>query len=93
MTFQDTTNGSFELIGGLMSLLNVRTVYRAKAVQGVSIWASAFFTLWGFWNLYYYPSLGQYFSFLGALVIVTGNTGWVGLAAFYSLRDRVHPFI
>ena len=55
----DYINGSFEVLAGLFVLLNVRRILRDKTVRGVSILPTAFFTLWGFWNMYYYPYLGQ----------------------------------
>lgn len=41
------------------------------------------FTLWGVWNIYYYPSLNQWCSFAGGLVIVAANALWVGLMLRY----------
>lgn len=77
MSIPDLINGSFELVGGFMIWLNVRALWRDRVVKGVS-WATViFFTSWGYWNLYYYPSLNQWMSFLGGLFIVSGNTAWV----------------
>jgi len=55
-----------------------------KQVKGVSWVHASFFSVWGIWNLYYYPSLGQWNSFLGGIGIVTVNTIWVGLMIYYS---------
>jgi hypothetical protein len=65
---------------------HIRRLWKDKSVSGVSIWAAAFFTSWGFWNLYYYPHLGQWWSFLGGLGIVCGNCIWVGGLVYYSRR-------
>ena len=85
MTIQvpDLINGLFEASGGLMNWTNVMALYRDKKVRGVNVWASVLFTAWGFWNLYYYPSLNQWASFFGGLVIVAGNTVWICLAYKY----------
>jgi hypothetical protein len=83
MSWQDLANGLFELCGGFMNWLNVYQIYKDKAVKGVNIWATVLFTAWGFWNLYYYPSLGQWASFVGGLVIVGANAVWVCLAFKY----------
>lgn len=82
----DVVNGAFELGGALANVANVLALYRAKRVQGVNIWASAFFTSWGVWNLYFYPSLGQWWSAAGALAIVLVNGLWVGMAIYYTRR-------
>lgn len=51
----DLVNGGFELLGGLILLINIFRLRRDKRVAGISIIPICFFTLWGFWNLYYYP--------------------------------------
>lgn len=79
----DLINGGFEFFGGLVNWINVRQILRDKKVRGVSIIPTFFFTSWGFWNLYYYPSLDQWASFTGGLVIVCANAAWVALAWRY----------
>jgi len=61
----DAVNGAFEFLGGASVWMHVRTIMCDKQSRGVSPFATAFFTLWGFWNLYYYPSLAQWASFAG----------------------------
>ena len=51
----DSVNGAFELCGGFFILLSVRQLYLDKQVKGVSLSHVGFFTLWGAWNLVYYP--------------------------------------
>ena len=82
----DLINGTFEAIGGIMIWSNVFMLLKDKKVMGVNVWATVVFNLWGIWNLYYYPSLNQWASFVGGLVIVSGNTFWVFLA--YKFRTR-----
>lgn len=79
----DLINGLFELFGGVSIWLNVRRILADKKVRGVSLVATAFFTSWGWWNCYYYPSLGQWLSFVGGVVIVTANSVWIVLAWRY----------
>ncbi len=83
MSWADGVNGAFELVSGLLLWNNVRILYRDKQVRGVSIVTTAVFALWGYWNLYYYPSLGQWLSLAGGLSVVLANTAWVGLAWRY----------
>ena len=87
MTGPDIINGAFETLGGVMNWTNVWAIWKDKKVRGVNIWASVLFTAWGFWNLYYYPHLNQWASFLGGLVIVSANFVWIALA-FYYRRKR-----
>ena len=79
----DLINGTFEILGGLMVLNHCRIVWRDKAVAGVSILSIIFFMTWGIWNLYYYPSLNQWWSFLGGIAIVIANVLWVVLLIKY----------
>lgn len=84
----DIVNGSFELLGGLFLLLNCVILCRDKQVRGVSVWPFVFYSLWGFWNLWYYPSLGQWFSFFGGIVVVSANAVWVLLHWYFSKYNK-----
>ena len=86
MNWADFVNGAFEATAGFLLWNNVRILVRQKQVRGVSILSTAVFALWGYWNLYYYPSLGQWLSFAGGLNVVAANTAWVVLAIVYSRR-------
>lgn len=88
MTWQDFINGIvFELIGGCVLWLNVVRLYSDRQVKGVNWITYAFFALWGFWNLYYYPHLNQWLSFVGGLNVVLANTVWVAMALHYGRRE------
>jgi hypothetical protein len=80
---QDFINGSFEFLAGFFVLNHCRIVLKDKKVKGVSIISTIFFTSWGFWNLYYYPHLNQWLSFIGGIFIVSANTLWVILMIYF----------
>lgn len=80
----DMINGLFELFGGLLYILNIRLLLIHKQVQGVSLIPTVFFTSWGIWNLFYYPSLDQWYSFYGGVFLVTVNAIWLLLALYYA---------
>lgn len=82
----DLINASFEILGGLMMWRNVLTLFRDKGYRGVSWWSMVFFTLWGVWNIWYYPSLNQTLSAIGAGVMTMANISWVFLATRYGHR-------
>ena len=88
MDWQDKVNGVLELTGGLFTFYNCIRLYRDKAVKGVSLSLFIFMSLWGFWNLYYYPSLNQWASFLGGCHIVLWNVVWVILAIYYQRKGN-----
>lgn len=82
----DLLNGAFEFMGSVMLWRNVMQLHRDKMVKGVHWSATGFFMLWGYWNLYYYPVLGQWLSFAGGVSIVTANTVWLLQMLYYSRR-------
>lgn len=76
-------NGGFELVGSAMTWMNVRQVWKDRGYAGVYPPAILIFFSWGFWNLYYYPHLGQWASFVGGVSLVTANLLWlIGMVRF-----------
>ena len=83
----DLINGLFELFGGVLLWKNVAQLHKDKETKGVHWSPVMFFAAWGYWNLYYYPSLNQWLSFMAGINIVTANTIWV-LQMMYYLRKN-----
>ncbi len=83
MLLTDAVNAGFEFGSSALLCINVSKLWKAKMVRGVSLWPAAFFNTWGFWNLYWYPSLGQYISFTGGVLVLVVNTTWLALAWRY----------
>ena len=86
--WQDWLNGTFELLGGLFILLSCIKLYRDKKVRGVSFVHVAYFTAWGYWNIHYYPHLGQWLSFAGSLTVTLINTVWLIMLIYYTQKER-----
>jgi hypothetical protein len=84
----DLINGLFELFGGLLLFINCWKIFKDKQISGIAITPTAFFTVWGYWNLYYYPSLNQTLSFIGGIVVVAANSIWVLLAIYYQRKGK-----
>ena len=80
----DLINAAFECLGAGFIGLSIQDLHIRKQVAGVSPWHAGFFTAWGWWNLCYYPALGQWCSFAGGLLIVTLNTIWLLLLVRYA---------
>ena len=79
----DTANGIFEFGGACLMWTNVPKLLRDKQIRGINWQVTTFFALWGWWNLYYYPSLHQWLSTIGGAVMVFANTTWVVIAIKY----------
>lgn len=84
----DVINGAFEALAGFMIMNHCTVLFRQKQVRGVSVFSTAFFAAWGVWNLYYYPSLGQIYSFLGGILVVSFNVLWVIMMVYYVRKER-----
>lgn len=73
----DLLNGLFECIGAVLVWRGVWQYSKDRVVKGVYWPTTAFFTIWGAWNCLYYPALGQWASFWGAVILGIGNLTWV----------------
>lgn len=85
----DFVNGAFEFLGAFAVWANVVVLSRDKHVRGVSCLTQVFFTLWGIWNIYYYPHLEQWVSFLGGFQLAVANVVWLGLSLYYSRQSVI----
>lgn len=88
MSWQDMINGAFEMSGCFFILLHIMRLHRDKKVRGISVIAFSYFTLWGFWNIYYYPHLGQWLSFIGGTSIAIVNLIYVCQILYYLRKER-----
>ena len=86
MQINDLVNGLFESGGAFLTWINVYKICKDKETKGVFYPVWIFMSLWGLWNLYYYPSVGHYISFYAGIVLVLGNIFWVILAFIYNRR-------
>lgn len=84
----DLVNAAFEGAASFFILLNVRRILRDKLVRGTDWRVMAFFATWGYWNLFYYPSLGQWLSFTAGLGTVVADTVYLALMIYYVHRER-----
>lgn len=89
MTLPDLINGLFECLGGFFIALSVIKLYREKLVRGVSWKHAAFFSAWGYWNLFFYPHLDQWLSFAGGAFLVAVNTTWLLQMLYYTRAERI----
>ena len=84
----DLVTGLFETGGMWFIALSIRQLFKDKLVRGVSWVHVAFFSTWGFWNLFYYPHLEQWWAFVGGIGIVSANTIWLCLMIYYLRKEK-----
>lgn len=83
----DQGNAVFELFGAALTLLHSRAILRDRRVAGVSLFAVLGFSAWGVWNLFYYPFLGQWWSFSAGLLLCTSNLLYLLLLVWFRYRS------
>jgi hypothetical protein len=67
----------FGIRRALLILRNCWVLHSHKQVQGVSVVATVYFTLWASWNLYFYPTIECWFSSQGRFAWLPPTpTGW-----------------
>lgn len=84
----DVVNAVFEALGGVAIFGHCVRLYKDKMVRGVYWPATAFFLTWGFWNIFYYSHLDQWWSWGAGLLIAAANTTWCLMMAYYIRRER-----
>lgn len=80
-------NASFEAGAGLAVLAHCARLYVDKEARGLSIPAVLFFAVWGGWNIFYYPHLGQFWSLAGGIFVTLANLIYLALLVTYSRHD------
>jgi len=84
----DVINSALEFGGSLAIWWNVLVLHQHKRVAGVSKLSVGFFAVWGFWNLYYYPHLGQWWSMAAASMMVVATVVWFGQMWYYGRGEK-----
>lgn len=87
-SWSDIINGFYEFMGAPFILMSIIQLFKDKKVRGISWIHVAFFSSWGYWNLYYYPHLGQWVSFCGGICLVLTNTFWLIQMIYYLLKEK-----
>jgi uncharacterized membrane protein YfcA len=87
----DLFNGLFECGAGFAAYLNCWRLFQDKEVKGIAVGSIVFFTLWGAYNLFFYPAKDLWWSFYGGLVVFSGNVLWIVLLIYYSRRKTGLP--
>lgn len=79
----DLANSFFEFGGAFAKMLDVKALLKSKMYSGFSPASTIFFSSWGFFNIIYYPHLGQMASALGGLSICVINLLYLALLVKY----------
>jgi hypothetical protein len=88
MSIADTINGGFELFASAFILNHAWALWKSKQAYGISLVSTIFFGLWGLWNVFYYPHIGQMMSFYGGLAVLAANSVWIGLIIYLRMKEK-----
>lgn len=86
MTTPDLLNAIFEVAGSVAVWMNCLSIIKDKGYAGTRLPMMFFFTSWGFWNLYYYSHLMQWFSLYASLLLTTGNCAVVATMIYFGRK-------
>ncbi|XAI95940.1 hypothetical protein [Microcystis phage Mwe-JY26] len=75
----DIINAGFQLLAAFLIAMHCRAVWKARDVAGVSIFATFCFALWGVWNVYYFATLGQVWSYYAAYACAAAHAAYMSL--------------
>ena len=84
----DQTNACFELMGAAFMIPSLIKAYKEKVIQGVSILTPIFFSCWGIFNVFYYPSIFQFYSGMAAIMLFSINLIWLYQVIVYSRKNN-----
>lgn len=87
----DLINGIFGVLGGLFIALSIAKLHQEKTVRGVSIVHVAFFTSWSWYHVYFFTTVNLWWSWAGAVGMMTANTIWLCQMVYYSRTRRPFP--
>lgn len=87
-TAGDLGNAFFEFGASLAIWLGVYKLYIDKELKGWSVISTMFFASWGLYNLFFYPSLNQWYSALAGCFVVTANIVWISMVFYYRARAK-----
>lgn len=87
--FWDIGNAAFEMVGAVLTWMNVAALRRDRMIAGIDWRVTIFWSTWGLWNLGFYgPALGLWYSWAAGVVLVAGNITWVVMAIRLKREQR-----
>ncbi|WP_167632472.1 hypothetical protein [Mariprofundus ferrooxydans] len=85
----DAINALFEFGVFLAVVPSILALLRDRQVRGMSLLTPLFFTSWGFWNIFYYPHLDQFWSAAAAVLLTITNSIYLVLLLKYKYGFRI----
>jgi hypothetical protein len=90
VNYQDLIQALFELGSAVFGLLNIRAIRKSKKLEGVHWAPTAFFTIWGAWNIYFYWYIAYPLAWGAGIAITVVNAVWLGHVYYYWRKSCRH---
>ena len=84
----DITICLFSIFASVLTYQNVRQAVLHGDIKGMHWFSTAFFGIWGVYQIYFYYTLGYIFSMIGGSLIVIIDAYWLYLFWKYNRSDR-----
>jgi hypothetical protein len=82
----DVINGIFEVCGSVAVWLNFAAILKDRGYAGTRVPMMAFFTSWGFWNLFFYSHLMQWVSLYASVLLTSGNVAVIAAMLYFGRK-------
>jgi cation transport ATPase len=80
----DQANACLEMGGAFLRTLDCIKLFQDKRFSGGHLGTALYFLGWGVFNVFFYPSLNQVWSFWAAIVLMVMNGLWFVMALYYN---------
>lgn len=84
----DYIMAAFQLGATFFLCLNIRAIFRDRALKGVSTWMIGFFTIWTVFGSYNWFVLDQYWSFVTSVLMGIVYAIWLALAVAVKIEEK-----
>jgi hypothetical protein len=80
----DQANACLEMGGAFLRTLDCIKLFQDKRFSGGHLGTALYFLGWGVFNVFFYPSLNQVWSFWAAIALMAMNGLWFVMAVHYN---------
>jgi len=84
----DAFNGLFEFFGTFFILKSIMKLRQDRIVRGIAWQQVAFWTFWGYCNIYYYWAMNSPLSWWAGMLVTIVNTIYVAMLIYFTAEEK-----
>jgi hypothetical protein len=84
----DAFNGLFEFLGTFFILKSIMKLRHDRIVRGIAWQQVAFWTFWGYCNIYYYWAMNSPLSWWAGMLVTIVNTIYVAMLIYFTAEEK-----